>query len=66
MSTVREGVFAAMRDSAPGLATLVRPLRPAWPRNKTKQQTNNTGLEETSRSAFVRSELEPKIRPLGS
>ena len=55
MSTVREGVFAAMRDSTPGLATLVRPLRPAWPRNKTKQQTNNTGLEETSRSVFVRS-----------
>ena len=55
MSTVWEGVFAAMRDSAPGLATLVRPLRPAWPRNITKQQTNNIGLEEPSRSVFVSS-----------
>jgi hypothetical protein len=55
MSTVREGDFAAMRDSASGLATLVRPLRPAWPRNITKQQTNNTGTEETSRPVFASS-----------
>lgn len=55
MSTLQTGVFAAMRDSAPGLATLVRPLRPAWPRNLTKQQTNNTELEELSRAVFVSS-----------
>jgi len=55
MSTLHAGVFAAMRDSTPGLATLVPPLRPAWPRNITKQQTNSTGLEEPSRSVFVSS-----------
>ena len=55
MSTLHAGDFAAMRDSASGLATLVRPLRPAWPRNITKQETNNTGLEEPSRSVFVSS-----------
>ena len=44
MSTIpTETPFAATRDSAPGLAALARPLRPAWQRTllKTMNQSSH-------------------------